>query len=44
LYPPIEVDNTNREEDVDINNKIKLTRESEDANAYKGLFVEEVLR
>jgi hypothetical protein len=36
LYPLNEVDNSDTEEDVDINNKIKRTRENEDVNVYKG--------
>jgi hypothetical protein len=35
LYPSSEIDNTDSEEDVDINNKIKRTREDEDENACK---------
>jgi hypothetical protein len=36
LYPSNEVDNKDSEEDVDINNKIKKTRENEDVNVYEG--------
>jgi hypothetical protein len=43
LYPPNEDDNTDSEEDVDTNNKIKRTREDEDVGGCKS-GVEEVLR
>jgi hypothetical protein len=37
LYPSNKIDNTDNEEEVDINNKIKRTRENEDVNGYKGV-------
>jgi hypothetical protein len=36
FYLPDEINNIDSEEDIDINNKIKRTRENEDMNAYKG--------
>jgi hypothetical protein len=37
FYSSNEIDNIDSEEDVDINNKIKRTRENEDVNGYKGV-------
>jgi hypothetical protein len=43
LYPLNEDENTDGEEDVDINNKIKRTREDEDVNSYKGVVLKKFL-
>jgi hypothetical protein len=43
LFPPNEVDNTDSEEDVDINKKIKRTRENKDVNVYKGCVLKKFL-
>jgi hypothetical protein len=43
LYPQNEGDNTDSEKDVDINNKIKRTRENKNVNGYKGVVLKKFL-